>query len=156
MAPGAIARQLRHTIEDTERTQRPLEQLRSFIGNTADQTKPGADAPGFVVGTTEAKAHQSQRTRNDTANQCVLRIPVPNARDRGKAPVLIQGLQKYSGGLYSYPPMEEWIRASHPLRRIPKRPDQAIGSLHSIVCHLDAFQGRPSVREGAYIKLFLV
>lgn len=50
MAPGAIARQLRHTIEDTERTQCPLEQLRSFAGNTADQTKPGAKALGFVVG----------------------------------------------------------------------------------------------------------
>jgi transposase len=55
------------------------------------------------------------------------------------------GQQERSSSLFCYISIEEWIPASHPLRRIRRLADQALDRLNSTFCRLYALEGRPSV-----------
>ena len=57
----------------------------------------------------------------------------------------MRGQQDRNGSLFSYVSIEERSPASHPLRRIRKQADQALGRLNPTFCELYASEGRPSV-----------
>jgi hypothetical protein len=57
----------------------------------------------------------------------------------------MRGQQERSGSLFSGVSIEEWIPASHPLRRIRRLAYQALDRLNPTFCWLYVLEGRPSV-----------
>jgi transposase len=66
----------------------------------------------------------------------------------------MRGQQERTGSLFSYVSIEDWIPASHPLRRIRKLADQALDQLNPTFCQLYASEGRPSVLLASLLQAF--